>query len=334
MRLFLLYFLDALFQSSVCFFVPMLAYGDGAITFTGQTETQTMLGNVMALSVITCTNMYTAINTYSWIMAMFFGMILTMVTLLSFLLVYAILPSQRLYGSIRVFIDPIFWAVFSLTVVLALTPRILLKYVQSMGWPTDLDIVREIKRWGVGAVELQRALMGTGEMFDGFKEYDTTVEQIIPPPPRAMHRISPRKLLGMDFLEDLVEPLSSPMFENDNQPQTAPMGKWRHRFLQKSLALFNVGTDKFERMTGYAFSQEKGMGQVIHREGQPTAFGAVYTGENQMEEANDENHRPFHLTSPDAAAIRGGIQSISQGNLQGPRVSSRRRTPFSIKICK
>ncbi|PJF18947.1 Phospholipid-transporting ATPase [Paramicrosporidium saccamoebae] len=277
MKLFIFYLIDALYQSIVCFFIPMLAYSDTAITYSGQTENQTLLGNVMALSIITCTNMYMAINTFSWVAAMFIGLAITIIAVFGFVLVYSLIPMQNLYGSWRNFLDPIFWATIVLSIVISQMPRLLAKYVQTIWRPGDLDIVREITKWGFGQADLWRSLIPIHATMPRLGEVQ--LEDVIKAPEKAMIRTEPRRILGMELADEIpIEMEKGKCIEVIEE-------KPRHRFLRRSLGMFNLRTGRFERMTGFAFSQEDGMGEVVtHNRPRPTkAFGAVFLGDSQAE---------------------------------------------------
>lgn len=284
MKLFLYYLLDALYQSVVCFFIPLLAYQDTAITWTGQPENQTLLGNVMALSIITCTNLYMAMCMYSWVTVSWWALILTITTLFGFVLVYGLIPSEMLYGTWRNFLDPIFWGAMILSIVLALTPRYIFKYVQTILKPTDLDIVREVSKWHLGEADLMRTLIRKDQ--NSIKRLGGVNDNVIATPPKAVVRSTPRKLLGMDLNDELLFPYfdATPDLSSMEPKRLEAAPKTRNRFLQRSLALFNLRTGHFERMRGYAFSQEDGMGEVLTpRRNRPQAFGSVFLGESALE---------------------------------------------------
>lgn len=279
MLLFLLYLLDGLYQSIVCFWVPLLAYSDTAITWAGYPETQTLLGNAMALSIIICTNLYMALNTLSWVAYSFVGIGLTILAVVSFSLVYSFIPSEALYGSWRDMIDPGFWATILLSITLALAPRYLIKYLQATFRPGDLDIVREVHKFHWGEADLARCSDSRreGDLPFGGRITDLSqLEAIIPAPARAAHREYARKPLGgwEPPASALASPLTSPAARNNNGGRGEGGGgedvalmakgrKMRPSFLERSLALFNLRTNRFERLRGFAFSQEDGMGEVI-----------------------------------------------------------------------
>lgn len=311
MKLFGLYTVDALYQSATCFFIPMLTYRDTAVSYFGQPENQTLLGTVMAISIITCTNMNTVINTFSWFKIMYFGFALTVLVLFGLIVAYSFLRGQNLYGEYLAFVDPTFWCTIILAISVALTPRYIFKYLQTILRPTDLDIVREISKWHIGEAALLRSVKvepcATGLQVGVLEG----VEKIITEPLKAMIKIGPRRILGVDLNEDPTEAKTL----NPTVPFPPPIllrSKTRPKFLQKSLALFNLKTGRFEKMSGYAFSQESGMGEMVSAMSEkrsrqkPSAFGTVYfadhAGSLTDSRRASKTHPPMTPTVPSAVA--------------------------------
>lgn len=291
MKLFLLYMVDALYQSAVCFFIPMLAYRDTATSYQGQPENQTLLGNVMALSIITCTNLYVAINTFSWVLPTYFGLALTILTLFGCLMAYSMLPGQNMYGSWLAFIDPMFWCTIVLSIVVAMSPRYLIKYLQTILRPSDLDIVREVSRWNVNKAALMRSLEPTATKTSAGEL--VLEEEIIAVPPRAMVSNRPRRFLGMTFNEeDHLDQMFSQSREDDTALVELIERKTKRRFLRRSLELFNLRTGRFEKLGGYAFSQEDGMGEVVtHKRGNDLSPRETPFGSEAWRNNNDPRRR-------------------------------------------
>lgn len=313
MKLFLLYMADALWQSATCFFISMLTYKDTAITSSGQPENQTLLGNVMAISIITCTNLYVAVNTYSWVLVVFLGLGLSLLLMSAMFLIYSLIPGQGMYGSWQALVDPTFWCTIILCITVSLSPRYLLKYVQSIWRPSDLDIVREISKWHVNEASLAQSVHATSDL-GGALQFDDrmlAVDRVLAVPPKAILRQTPRRLLGIELTRDLPETaemgidleMATPIAELIT-PQPKPS---KGRLFRRSLALFNLGSGKFEKMTGYAFSQEEGMGELVTRKQRSTrraranpspAFGTA------LPPGTAEGGAPRDSSTTHAAALR------------------------------
>lgn len=149
MKLFMVYSFIAIYQSLVCFFVPMLLLSDVIIASGGYPESKTMIGSVQGFATILAINLFTASHMENWNWVFISGMILTGVIFLSFVMVYLIFPLSDMYRSWGDFLTVTFWATFILTITLALLPTFLFPFIR--GWiypkkPTDIEIIREIER--------------------------------------------------------------------------------------------------------------------------------------------------------------------------------------------
>lgn len=283
MRLFGLYVLDALYQSLICFFVPLAAYSDNSLTMGGDTENKSLLGNVMALAVITSCNLYMLINTYSWTWLTFVAIPIAIFVPCLFLILYNLIPSQDLYGTARVLLQPIFWATISLSIVLALTPRLLAKFIQSQWRPTDIDICREACKYGGEAAE--ERLYESVSHQEQQQEMDqvarrASTEISITQPPKALHRDTSRDLEG-----GLMRPSVPSMGASQSQElQPAPLRRSQSSFFAESLRrrllplgtarsgalrVFNLRTGRFEKIGGFAYSQDEGMRGLIEGRARP-----------------------------------------------------------------
>lgn len=276
MQLFGLYVLDAIYQSLVCFFIPLAAYGENGLTASGYTENKALIGNVMALSVIISCNLYMVINTFSWTIFTFIALPLALVLPLVFLGLYSLFPSQDLYGTWRVFLEPIFWVTLTICVVISLTPRILIKYLQTQFEPNDVDISREMSKYG-GLVGEAR-LMGTLEKVEEQVGRKPSMDAVVVQPPRLVHRETSKDLgqvlpsMEMSAQPDDQPPLrhsASSFFAESLRRRLVPLGSAR----SSKLRVFNLRTGRFEKINGFAFSQDEGMRGLIEGRASAAPFG-------------------------------------------------------------
>jgi phospholipid-translocating ATPase len=287
MRLFALYVLDAIYQSLVCFFVPYGAYADIGLVSDGYTENKALLGNVMALAVIVSCNLYSVVNTFSWTLYTWLAIPLALLIPVGCLLLYSLAPSLELYSTARVLLEPLFWATFLLACVIALAPRVLLKYVQTQWRPTDLDVAREIAKYGGPLGEDQLAATVGQEHEPGREEGFTAVpaDLLVPPPKAMLHREDgyPMDAVVPTAAEEERRPLrhSPSSFFTDSvlRRRILPLGSRR----SPTLRIFNLRTGRFERINGFAFSQEEGMRGLIEGRAVP-AFGTSI-GQPEVEQA-------------------------------------------------
>lgn len=273
MKLFGLYVMDALYQSMICFWIPMSAYADVGLVEAGYVENKALLGNVMSLAVIMTVNLYVVINTFSWTVFTFIALPLALIVPIIFLCVYSLFPSQDLYGTWRVLLQPLFWATITLTVLLALAPRILIKYIQSQTSPTDLDICREVTKYAgeEGETRLVRSLKSslTGSGND-FSQSPMEFSPIVSPP-KVLHREGSKELqIDEATPSESVTPSSPPLYRVPSssallRQRLVPLGSVR----SASLRVFNLRTGRFERINGFAYSQDEGMRGLIEGRARP-----------------------------------------------------------------
>ena len=147
MKMFCFYSAIAIYQSLVCFFLPMLLLSDTAVIMYGFPETKTLVGHVQGFATIITINLFMAMHMESWNWPFAVCMVLTFLIFFGFVLVYLLVPLSDMYGSWGDFVTVAFWASLVATVVVCLIPSLLFPYVR--GWvfkkPSDIEIVREME---------------------------------------------------------------------------------------------------------------------------------------------------------------------------------------------
>lgn len=301
MRLFGLYVLDAFYQSLVCFFVPLAAYGDIGLVDAGYTENKSLLGNVMALAVIVSCNLYMVINTFAWTWLTFVALPLAILLPFLFLALYSLLPAQDLYGTWRLFLQPLFWATLVATVALSLLPRLMAKYLQTQLRPSDLDIAREVAKYAGPAGELALAATlhapadGAAAKADG-----ADGAAGVTAPPRLVHRESSKELSDLELGRAPLPPQPAPLalarspssfLAESLRRRLVPLGTAR----SPNLRVFNLRTGRFEKLCGFAYSQDEGMRGLIEGRATPAPFGSTLpagTGGARRRRASPMPRRP------------------------------------------
>ncbi|KAH9837972.1 phospholipid-translocating P-type ATPase [Rhodofomes roseus] len=154
---FWMYMLDGLYQSVVVFFIPFLAWTLGlpASWSHGRTfESQADLGTTVAVAAIFAANTYVGLNTRYWTIITWLVVIGSSVVMILWIVIYSFFPTSNFNDEVVIlFSEVIFWAVVIISVVIALTPRFLVKYFKSAYMPLDRDIVREM--WVMGDLKDQ-----------------------------------------------------------------------------------------------------------------------------------------------------------------------------------
>ncbi|RFU32527.1 hypothetical protein B7463_g3841, partial [Scytalidium lignicola] len=149
---FWLYMLDGMYQSIMVYFVAWLVFRNGTfVSFNGlDLSDRERFGNFVAPAAIVCCNTYVLLNTYRW------DWLMLLLTSISTLLVWfwtgvysAFQSSEYFYKAApQVFGEASFWAVTGVSVTLALLPRFVIKSIQKVYFPYDVDIIREQVRLG------------------------------------------------------------------------------------------------------------------------------------------------------------------------------------------
>ncbi|RKP00818.1 hypothetical protein CXG81DRAFT_3170, partial [Caulochytrium protostelioides] len=151
---FLLVTFEAIYQSIVCFFIPMYALGEHATH-----RHDTLAGSLTRLSMVVCicsclnANLYIAVrsNNWSWILVgiQLFGFFCLVV----FTLIYSSLDWKATGGepitgiAEDMFRLPHFWFSLVMTVFLSHLPRTLFAFIHSQIAPSDMDLAREIQKY-------------------------------------------------------------------------------------------------------------------------------------------------------------------------------------------
>ncbi|AAS54610.2 AGR120Cp [Eremothecium gossypii ATCC 10895] len=141
------YCFDGVYQSIICFFFPYLCYyRTGLITKNayGLDHRYTFGVFVTSIAVVSC-NLYVLIHQYRW------DWFTTLFIFLScgILFFWTGVWSSATYSgefyktAVRLYAQPVFWAVLFVGVIFCLLPRFTWDAVQKLFFPRDIDIVRE-----------------------------------------------------------------------------------------------------------------------------------------------------------------------------------------------
>ncbi|KFY51817.1 hypothetical protein V497_08830 [Pseudogymnoascus sp. VKM F-4516 (FW-969)] len=146
-RKFWLYMLDGLYGSVVLFFMAYLQFrGGNIVTVNGLgLDDKDRFGVFVLTPSVIVINIYILMNSYRWDWLM--GLIVVISILLIFFWtgVYSAFTSSSFFyeAAPQVFGQAAFWAVTSLSVVIALMPRFCIKFIQKAYFPYDVDVIRE-----------------------------------------------------------------------------------------------------------------------------------------------------------------------------------------------
>lgn len=262
LSLFLLYMANGLWQSLVCYFIPRLSYDVGIVNARGFTESRTFLGNAVGVSVIICVNLFVFLNTKAWNVIVVVSFVVTMLCLIGLLIVCSFIYGMTLFGSVAQLAEPRFYAVLLLSVSVAITPQLLYKLTQSQFAPNDVDIVREAAMVG----QLKGATVESTN--HSVEDMLMTGVEAVAPPPKALVRSFGDGDGDGDYEHDNgKQQLTDANRQNQSKNQSRLIRKISSvadQFKRARMSIINLGTQRTERHTGYAFSQQDhGSGLVL-----------------------------------------------------------------------
>ena len=139
--------LDGVYQSVMCFYIPYLAVsGSVFVSMNGlDVSERYRLGAYILHPTIITINMYILMNTYRWDWIMLLVVVLSDLFVFFWTGVYTSSTySEYMYHTApEIYAQLTFWLVFLLTPVVCLFPRFLVKSIQKVYFPYDVDIIRE-----------------------------------------------------------------------------------------------------------------------------------------------------------------------------------------------
>ncbi|CAL0333621.1 unnamed protein product [Lupinus luteus] len=141
-KLFWLTMADTLWQSIIVFFGPLVAYWESTVDVAS-------IGDLWTLSVVILVNVHLAMDVirWNWIThATIWGSII--VTFISAMIIDAIPAFPGYWAMFDVAGSGLFWLCLVGTVITALLPRFVVKYVYQYYFPNDIQISREAEKFG------------------------------------------------------------------------------------------------------------------------------------------------------------------------------------------
>ncbi|KAG4306223.1 hypothetical protein PORY_000211 [Pneumocystis oryctolagi] len=153
MKKFWIYILNGLYQSIVCFYLPYFLFHKGTFVTRSGINLNGIedIGVFIAAPVIMVVNISILMDQQHW------DWLFILVWILSILLFWlwtgaysqSTVTLEFYKIAIHVFNTPSFWIVFFLTIVVAIFPQLIIKSVQKLFYPDDIDIIREQRHQGI-----------------------------------------------------------------------------------------------------------------------------------------------------------------------------------------
>ncbi|XP_023550415.1 phospholipid-transporting ATPase 1-like isoform X1 [Cucurbita pepo subsp. pepo] len=151
--LFWLTMVDTVWQSIAIFFIPLFAFWATPVDISG-------LGDLWLLATVIVVNLHLAMDVVRWYTlthAVIWGS--TLATVICVIVLDSILSLPGFWAIYHVAGTASFWLCLLSIVVVALLPRLVVKYLYQCYWPCDIQIAREEDKFGrtseVGAVQTE-----------------------------------------------------------------------------------------------------------------------------------------------------------------------------------
>ncbi|KAG8890252.1 hypothetical protein FRB98_000163 [Tulasnella sp. 332] len=144
---FWLYMLDGLYQSVIVYFFSYIVWQKGTTTsWTGKTiDSLTEFGTTASVAAIFCANIFVGLNTSYWTWIMWAVTLGSMAFLIGWIVVYSFINTPNFNDEAWILFSTVqFLATLVLSIVVAIAPRFLYKYVTVTYDPLDKEIVREM----------------------------------------------------------------------------------------------------------------------------------------------------------------------------------------------
>ncbi|KAG9014558.1 hypothetical protein FRB93_013683 [Tulasnella sp. JGI-2019a] len=141
------YMLDGFYQSAVVYFFSFVVWQNGNTTsWTGKTiDSLTEFGTTVSVAAIFCANIFVGLNTSYWTWIMWVVTIGSMAFLIIWITVYSFINTPSFNDEVWILFSTVqFLATLVLSIVLAIAPRFLYKYVTLTYNPLDKELVREM----------------------------------------------------------------------------------------------------------------------------------------------------------------------------------------------
>jgi len=144
---YLLFVVNAIYISIICYGVPFLMSLGGALP-QGYDDDKKLVGNIIACYGIIVANFTALLYMHSWDL---FGTIIILIEVLSY---FIYIPFAKFFDPETpdlqvIFRMPIFWIGLLLVMVLFLLPYIVIRFAQSIFNPSDLTIVKEMEHYNI-----------------------------------------------------------------------------------------------------------------------------------------------------------------------------------------
>ncbi|KAK9721631.1 hypothetical protein K7432_003259 [Basidiobolus ranarum] len=152
MRRFWVYILEAIYQSLVCFYTFYFIFLNN-ISQSGADSDLYDFSTSVSVTVITIATVTVGMNSYSWNWIMFASVAGSIIAVHIYAFAYSFLSSAESYGSgLYVYGSASFWCAYFAAVLIAIFPRYVILFIKQVWFYEDIDIVREMEKYGEGVL--------------------------------------------------------------------------------------------------------------------------------------------------------------------------------------
>ncbi|KAK9700470.1 hypothetical protein K7432_012187 [Basidiobolus ranarum] len=150
MRRFWIYIGEAIYQSLACFFTFYFLFLND-MSSTGTDGDLYDFSTSVSVSIISIATLTVGINSYSWNWIMFASIIGSIIAVHLYAFIYSLLNSAESHGSgVYIYGSLSFWAAYFVSIFLAIFPRYVILFVKQVWFFENIDIVREMEKYGEG----------------------------------------------------------------------------------------------------------------------------------------------------------------------------------------
>ncbi|GKV04321.1 hypothetical protein SLEP1_g16490 [Rubroshorea leprosula] len=137
LQLFWITMIDTLWQSLVLFYIPLFTYKESSVDIWS-------MGSLWTIAVVILVNIHLAMDIKRWVFITHVAVWGSVIITYACMVVLDSIPIFPNYWTIYHLIkSPTYWLTIFLIVVVGLLPRLLVKVVHQIFWPSDIQIARE-----------------------------------------------------------------------------------------------------------------------------------------------------------------------------------------------
>ncbi|RHZ79825.1 hypothetical protein Glove_140g13 [Diversispora epigaea] len=148
-KLFIIYFMDGIWQSLVVYFTffYIFYYSTNIVTSAGLDSIPSEFSAAVSITVIVIANLMVSYNTYHWTWFIWAVLFAELGFIFLYVIIYGIFPDGPIYEvGQQLFSQGSFWLGMMFSIFLSGLPRYLITFIKQWWFPDDLDIVRQIRK--------------------------------------------------------------------------------------------------------------------------------------------------------------------------------------------